>query len=199
VYNYAISGASCSSAITPRNNLYSGIIEDELPMFMSDKSHKASNGSAFLSLPVNHTLYAVWIGTNDLGVNAFITDSQSSGKIITDYVECVYSVFDKLYQAGARRFVLMNVIPLNLLPMYAMAEHGGLSVDKFWPWKPNNLTAVSERMHLQVASVNYAFKYQTPYEVRVSRRYAGAEMALFDVHGLVRERGFALDLDHNGN
>lgn len=178
-------GASCSTKIVPRNNQFVGIHEYELPAFLADKNHTNADGSPFLDTSPDTTIYAIWIGTNDLGVGAFITDSQAPDLTTMDYVECVYSAFDALYAVGARRFVLMNVIPLNLVPLYALPNKGGSPVDRYWPNKPDNLTEISMRMKEEVASVNYAFKYQSPFEVKVSKRYAGAEMALFDVFGLV--------------
>jgi hypothetical protein len=165
-------------------NLY-GLEEYEVPAFLADKAYNNKDGTPFLDIPPDNTIYAIWIGTNDLGVNSFLQDMQAPDQTTVNYVECVYSAFDQLYASGARRFVLMNNIPLELAPKYALPGKGGTAFDRFWPNKPANLTAISARMKEQVASVNNAFKYQTPFEMKVSNRYQGAEMALFDVFGLV--------------
>lgn len=50
----------------------------------------------------------MWIGTNDLGVGALLTDNQVKGTNITTYIECIYQSFDRIYKSGGRYFVLMN-------------------------------------------------------------------------------------------
>jgi len=123
----------------------------------------------------------MWIGTNDLGNDAFLTDSQVKGKTLVDYADCVYDSFQKLYETGARYFILMNVIPLNLAPQYALPEDGGVLVDKYFHDKPANTTAVSYKMMEQVVTVNDIFKYRTPFELLIAKRYPGAHFAIFDV------------------
>lgn len=129
----------------------------------------------------------MWIGTNDLGNYALLTDSQKRGTTIVDYVSCVYSMLDGFYHAGARYFVLMNIVPLQLAPLYATPENGGVGANHFWPDKGGNLTEISYRMWESVATVNDIYKYQTPYEILIARRYPGAHFAVFDVNGLVTD------------
>lgn len=83
----------------------------------------------------DNTVYSMWIGTNDLGDNAFLTDSQLHNTVIPDYIDCIYDKFDAIYKAGGRYFVLMNTAPLQLSPLYGMPAHGGLAVSKYWPDK----------------------------------------------------------------
>ena len=150
--------------------------------FENDLKHRVGD-RPFLDAAPETTVYAAWIGTNDLGAGAFLTDAQTPGKTLDDYVACVFETFDRLYTAGGRRFVLMNVIPLDQLPLYGLAEKGGLAWSHYWPDKPANLTAINLRMQEIVGFVNGAFKDQTR---QASRRYPGAEMVVFDVHSLVR-------------
>lgn len=77
----------------------------------------------------------MWIGTNDLGVGAFLTDSSLHETTIVDYVDCIFSRFDVIYKAGGRKFVLMNTAPLQLSPLYGMPEVGGLISSHYWPDK----------------------------------------------------------------
>ncbi|KAF2395719.1 hypothetical protein EJ06DRAFT_484672 [Trichodelitschia bisporula] len=197
LYNYAVSGAVCSNAITPRSAsssyLFPSVAEYEIPAFVADKKYfKTQGGPNSVAAPVDDsTVYALWIGTNDLGNNALLTDSQVKGKTIADYVDCVYESFDKLYADGARYFILMNLVPLELAPQYATPEKGGLGKTQFWSDKPENVTEVSYRMKEMVVGVNELFKYRTPYEVCLANRWKGANVALYDVHRL-----FA-DIYHN--
>jgi len=131
------------------------------------------------------TVYTFWIGTNDLGNYAFITDSQVNGTNIEDYVDCVYDQVQRVYDNGGRYFVLMNVAPLNLAPLYATPSMGGVGANQYWPQKPQNLTEISYRMMEQVVGVDAVYKYRTPFEAELNRRYPGSHFAVMDMHGLV--------------
>jgi hypothetical protein len=112
---------------------------------------------------------------------------QLGNKTLDDYIECVFTQFDRLYKVGARRFVIMNDIPLNLLGMYATLDKGGYPAgkDQFWSDKPSNITAINARMKELVASSNAAFLSKTAHEFSSANRYPGSEVALFDTHQLV--------------
>lgn len=160
------------------------MLEYEIPAFLADSKY-VRGGKKFLTIPPKETVYAIWIGTNDLGNDAFITDSQVKGKTIPDYIESIYSSLDRVYENGGRYFVLMNLAPLQLAPQYATPEHGGVRRSGFWKDKPENITQVSYRMWEQVATANEVFRYKTPFEALVARRYPGAKVAVMDIFGLV--------------
>jgi hypothetical protein len=163
-------------------------LEYEVPAFLADKAFTGPSTNITAPLDINDgkTVYAIWIRTNDLGNDAFLTDSQVKGKQITDYIDCVYASLEKIYAAGGRWFVLMNVIPLNLAPQYALPSNGGVRVDKYFKNKAEkNLTEISYRMLEQVGLVNEAFEYRTPFEVKIGNRFKDANFARFDVHSLV--------------
>jgi hypothetical protein len=105
-----------------------------------------------------------------------------------DYVNCIYSALDRLYEAGGRYFVILNLAPLNLAPQYSLPSAGGLAATKYWPDKSvfqPNITETSYKMMEYVVTLNDVFYYQTPYEVVVAQRYKGAHLAVFNVHSLV--------------
>lgn len=196
LYDYAVSGAVCSNKITPRplpaiNGPYPSVLEYEVPAYLADSNHKNDSGKPFMSISSDDTVYAIWIGTNDLGEGAFLTDSQVPNKTIPDYVECIYSVFDHVYDNGGRYFVLMNMAPLQLTPLYATPENHGVGRNQYWHDKPDNITRASYRMWEQVVNVNQQFKYKTPYEMLIARRYPGAFFAVMDMYGLVSRRTIA--------
>ncbi|KAL2405894.1 Acetylesterase [Exophiala dermatitidis] len=208
LYNYAVSGAVCSNEVTPRyeiptylplpfygwfstiNSPFPSVLDYEIPAFRADLTATRINSTPSTpyftpSLTASSAVYALWIGTNDLGVWAFLTDSQIRGKVLSDYTSCIYEVFDNLYASGGRRFVLMNTAPLELAPLYANASLHGVGDNQYWPDKASNLTQIAETMREYTSTVNTVFRYQTPFDARVANRYPGAEFALFDVHGLV--------------
>ena len=195
LYNYAVSGSVCSNDITPRlwppiNASFPSVREYEVPAFITDKGAiNNDTGQPTFTPPLNesNTVYTLWIGTNDLGVGAFITDSQVAGKTLTDYTDCLFSVFDSLYMSGGRFFILNNILPLYLTALYANESAGGLTPNKYWPNKPSNQSAIAEQMKEYVTTVNNVYEYQLPYEVLLANRYPDASFALYDVNRLVHD------------
>lgn len=190
LYNYAVSGAVCSNQVTPRffsaiNAPFPDMDAYEIPAFIADSRAKTANGSAFFTGKRDSTVYAIWIGTNDLGNNAFLTDSQVKGKTIADYIDCIYAQIGRLYNNGARYFVLLNAAPLDLVPQYALPQNGGLPATQFFPEKAGlNATQISGRIQETVATVNQVFKYRTPVE---ADEWEGARFVNYDVHALLTD------------
>ncbi|KAK4226799.1 GDSL lipase/esterase [Podospora fimiseda] len=184
--DYAIGGATCSNKIVEREFSYIGrsfpsVLEDEIPSFQADIKYK----SVFTSRTEDNTVYALWIGTNDLGFDAFLSDSQAPGTTITNFVECVWSVFDAIYKTGGRRFVLLNEAPLERSPLYAPIEKGGTGDSQFWKTKSNyNTTQYSEKIKEYTTSVNTIFEYGVPFQQTIKSRWPKATFDLFDVHRL---------------
>ncbi|KAF2733003.1 hypothetical protein EJ04DRAFT_513545 [Polyplosphaeria fusca] len=192
LYNYAVSGAVCSNQITPRwfsaiDAPFPDIANYELPAFLADSKYVSPNGTKFFTGTPDDTVYAIWIGTNDLGNNAFLTDSQTPGKTLTSYLDCVYATLDTLYHNGARSFILLNLAPLQLLPQYATPANGGLAATQYFPDKPANITEISWRMYEAVATVNAVYAYRTPFETVIQKRWPEAQVANFDVNGLITD------------
>lgn len=192
LYNYAVSGAVCSNDITPRTYrpgiLFPSVEEYEVPAFIADSEYVEPNGDQFMINPPDETVYSIWIGTNDLGNKGFLTDQQVRGTNIVNYTDCVFDALKQLYDQGGRYFVLQNIAPLNLAPVYALPEDEGVAgKDKYWlaDWPLDNQTAMSYRMLEQVATVNAIFEYQTPFVKRISREFEDARFAIFDMHALV--------------
>lgn len=129
----------------------------------------------------------MWIGTNDLGVGGFITDSQTKGTNITTYLDCVYTQLSRLYDSGARFFVLQNLVPLQLTPLYGLPDAGGVASDNYWPDKTSdggNITEISGRMLEQVAETNALYDLRTVVETKLENRFPGAHVALYDMYKL---------------
>ncbi|KAL1606009.1 hypothetical protein SLS59_003133 [Nothophoma quercina] len=192
LYNYAVSGAVCSNNITPRplspTLLFPDIEGYELPAFIADSKYiNANTGQPFFTGVQDSTAYAVWIGTNDLGNNAFIDNSQRPNKTVSDYLDCVYNTVDGLYKNGGRYFVLLNLAPLDLLPQYQLPSQGGLTATQFWPANGRNQTDVHYRMQNTVAALNDVYEYRTPFVAQISKKYPGAHFANYNVNGLMTD------------
>lgn len=190
VYDYAVSGAVCSNKITPKpfpilGRNFPSVAEYEIPAFLADSEYTTPSGDKFLDIPPEETVYSMWIGTNDLGV--FLTGDQTPGKTIVDYLDCVYSALDRVYENGGRNFILMNVIPLQLTPEYATRENHGVGPNLYWPDKPvDKMTVKSYEMFAEVTIANDLYRFRTPVEVLFANRYPGASFAVMDTHRLVR-------------
>lgn len=191
LYDYAVAGGVCSNNLTPHyagpnGLLFPSVTEYGIPTFISDSQiNTTGTGGEFFNpaLTAENAVYAIWIGTNDLGNGEFLTDGQNSGVTLQDFVNCVYNAFDKLYANGGRYFVLLNIAPLNLAPQYATAANGGVTVDHYWPDKPSDLDAISAKMDDLVTTVNGDYTSQLPG--MVSTRYPGANFAVLNVNQLV--------------
>lgn len=189
LYDYAISGATCSNNIISRyfsaiKRSFPAVLEDEIPSFQADVSSK----TLYPDRTADNTVYSVWIGTNDLGFGAFLSDSQAPGTTITDYVNCVWSVFDAIYKTGGRRFVLMNNVPLELAPLYAEPRNGGTLDSQFWGNKTlYNATEYSFKIKQYSTTANALFDFGTAFQVKLKNRWPGAVVDIFDVHSLVTD------------
>lgn len=53
----------------------------EVPAFIADSKYVEPNGTKFLNIPADETVYAIWDGTNDLGYYAFIQDEEVKGML----------------------------------------------------------------------------------------------------------------------
>lgn len=143
LFNYAVSGAACSDKIVSRwsaaaNQLAPDVVS-EVDAFVRDVQWKnASTGTNTLfgnKRKSDNTVYALWVGTNDLGAKGFLTDMNVRGKVIPDYVDCIFDEFDRVYEQGGRYFVLFNTPALEYSPLYGLPENGALTVSKYWPDK----------------------------------------------------------------
>ena len=198
LYNYAVSGAVCSNSLTPRiwgtiNAPFPSVADYEVPAFLADHT---SSKTGCIALNPSTTAYSIWIGTNDLGGNAFLSDEHTPGKDVTDYTDCVFDQIKSLYKnAGARYFILQNNVPLDLSPLYNDGKdsaHNYIPDSRFWSTKSvefhNNGTKVEEKIKTLVQTTNDIFKYRS-YATILSKELPGATIALFDSHSLV-SRGF---------
>jgi len=195
LFDYAVSGAVCSNNMIQRflasiNNFFPDVTGYEITQFQADLNWinpQTGTNTLYTNRHADNTVYALWIGTNDLGVDALLTDSSLDNATITNYTDCVFSVFDSLYRAGGRYFVLMNTAPLHLTPLYGLPGAGGVSSNHYWPDKPCNITEISYKMKEYTMTANNIFSLQVPYELFVAYRYPGASFAIYDVHSLITD------------
>ncbi|PSR82358.1 carbohydrate esterase family 16 protein [Coniella lustricola] len=188
-YDYAVSGATCSNEIISRylsslGGPFPSVVDDEIPSFVAD----VRSNTLYANTTASNTVYALWIGTNDLGYGAFLTDSQAPGTNITTYIDCVWSVFDTIYSSGGRRFVLLNTAPLQHAPLYAAQSAGGAGDNQYWLNKTlYNQTEYQNKMLEYTQLVNRIFNYGAAYETVVEKRWPGVTFDVFDVNKLLSD------------
>ncbi|KIH94937.1 GDSL lipase/acylhydrolase family protein [Sporothrix brasiliensis 5110] len=189
-FDYAVGGAVCSNEITPRyfssiNRTFPSVLEDEIPSFQEDT---AGSHSLYQNRTADNTVYALWIGTNDIGFGAFLNDAQTAGTNITTYVDCVFSVLDSIYAAGGRRIVLFNLAPLQLVPTYRPQSAGGAGDHQYWGNKSlYNETEYANKILEYTVNINTIFDYGVPFHALVRRRWLGASVSIYNTHQLLTD------------
>ena len=124
-------------------------------------------------------------------IDVLLTNAQ--GTNLTTYVECIYEQLHRLYDQGGRYFVLFNVAPFELAPLYA-APPNDISSNLYWRDKPKNHTEINGRMMEQVVTINSIYELRTPFEVVIEKSFSGARFASYNVNGLVSDVTFAFVL-----
>lgn len=180
--NYANSGATVSNKIVSRyfdriGRDFPSILEEQIPAFEAD----IASGKLYENRAADNTVYAIWIGTNDIGENAMLTDDNAPGTTLTTFVEGVWTTIDHIHAAGGRHIVLLNAAPLELAPLYKASFP--------WPNKPTPkiATEIENKTRQYTTSVNTMFEYGVPYQLLVQKRWPGASVSIFDTNTLFRD------------
>ena len=113
--NLAYGGATVDSAlVTPYLptvlSLKQQVQTEYLPIYADHPS--------FFDWQANDTLFAIFIGINDIG-NAY--GEANSSLIFSDVFAEYASLVDQLYGSGARNFLFLNVPPVNRSPLTVAA------------------------------------------------------------------------------
>ncbi|KAM5343273.1 hypothetical protein ACJ41O_014239 [Fusarium nematophilum] len=188
-YNYAINGATCSSKIIDRhlaaiNQSFPSVLEYQVPAYVADTALPA----LYKNRRADNTLYTLWIGCNDLGRGAFLTDTQTHGSTLSTFIDCLWTVFDQVYETGGRHFVLFNTAPMERSPLYKSIKNGGLSNSMFWQDKSSyNTTEYEQKMLQYTSSVNTMLDYGVPYQNMIRRRWPGATFTIFNANNLMQD------------
>ncbi|ATY65081.1 GDSL lipase acylhydrolase family [Cordyceps militaris] len=188
-YNYAVAGSTCSQKVaTQPARIIPGqaptVLEYGIPAFEADLACP----SFYVDRQPNNTVYAMWIGTNDLGVEGFLYDRNMPGTILADLVDCIWKSFDHIYRTGGRRFIVMNTVPLDKAPTYASFGSGGAGDNPVWPTKSKyNTTEYQHKMFQYSRAVNELLDNTSPVHLLVKRRWPGASITVFDAHSIFND------------
>lgn len=188
-YDYAVAGAQCTNNIDSRyldviNAPFPSVLEYEIPTFQKDLDYP----KLYPNRGSGNTIYALWIGTNDLGIDGILGDAQKPGTTISTFVDCIWDVFDGIYKAGGRHFVLLNQAPLERAPMYATPGEGGMGNHQYWKNKElYNVTEYANKIKEYTTTVNTLFDYGSAFNLIVKRRWPGSSFSIFDIHSLMMD------------
>ncbi|THU85205.1 hypothetical protein K435DRAFT_869531 [Dendrothele bispora CBS 962.96] len=117
------------------------VLNGQPDWFIQD--HITSNGTSHqkLHLDPDEFVVVLWVGTNDVGINSFVTDDQKANISLVDLAECQMDTLKRMRSLGARRFILNSLIPLQLTRLYSNRsdlvihwpeEHDGPSLNEQW-------------------------------------------------------------------
>ncbi|KAM5546282.1 hypothetical protein V8D89_000408 [Ganoderma adspersum] len=149
IWNYAVGGAVCSNDLTPLLGV-PDVASGQQAWFVQD--HVAHNGTRAQRLLLDPASFVVvlFIGTNDIGINNFVTNDQREGVSLPDVADCQLNALRGLHALGARNFIMNSLIPLQLTALY-----GGSSAPViYYPSPPHNGTAWHREMTNLVHSLN---------------------------------------------
>lgn len=112
-YNFAFGGATIDrNLVAP---VSSGILT------LTDQVNQFLNG--FASKPAStpwtssNAVFSIWIGINDLG-NSYWNGNVPAGSSLDNLLNAEFSLVQKLYNAGARNFLFINVPPTDRSPLF---------------------------------------------------------------------------------
>ncbi|KAG6019836.1 hypothetical protein E4U41_003062 [Claviceps citrina] len=188
-YNYAVSGAQCTNNIDSRdldviNAPFPSVLEYQIPAFEQDVRHQ----DLYPSRRADNTVYAVWIGTNDVGIDGILGRRNKPDTTLTTFVDCVWDVLDHVYRSGGRHFVLLNQAPLERAPMYATPGDGGTGNHEYWRNKTAyDVAQFADKLREYTTSLNTMYRYGAAFYLAVEQRWRGATVSVFDVHSLMED------------
>jgi hypothetical protein len=129
------------------------VIDGQTAWFIQD--HVLNLGTSHQKLDMDPTEFAViiFIGTNDVGLNSFITDSQNPALSLPDVAGCQLQAIRNLHALGVRRFIVNSLIPLHLTQLYSNS-----SAPTIYHPEPHDGNGWYKRMFNIVNSLNALIK-----------------------------------------
>ncbi|KZP23250.1 carbohydrate esterase family 16 protein [Athelia psychrophila] len=152
IWNYAVGGAVCSNSLTPLNGV-PDVSSGQKAWFIEDHITDVGTSKQKLHLDPEEFTVVMFVGTNDVGINSFVTGSQSANISLSDVANCQLSSIRNLHALGARNFILNSLIPLQLTGLY----NGSSDPVIYWPIEHNG-TAWHIEIFKLVSSLNRILK-----------------------------------------
>ncbi|EME81427.1 carbohydrate esterase family 16 protein [Pseudocercospora fijiensis CIRAD86] len=138
--NLAYGGATVDSAlVTP----YLPTVLSVKQQIQDEYQKTYANHPATFAWKAKNTLFAIWIGINDVGnAYAWSNSSQVYPKIWSTYS----SLVEELYTSGARNFLFINVPPVNRSPLTMAQPYQSQTQERkdIEAWNANLTTMVND-------------------------------------------------------
>ncbi|KAF5361189.1 hypothetical protein D9758_009023 [Tetrapyrgos nigripes] len=159
--------------------------------------HVIANGTSHQKLHLNPDQFVViiWIGTNDVGINSFVTDSQKSNISLADLAQCQINALRRMHSLGARQFILNSLIPLQITKLYSNSSDPVI----YWP-EEHDGPAWNKRMFNFVTTLNTLLKSginNLNAEWKCSG--TGGFVEYFDTYGFFEELYYNPNAYYNGS
>ncbi|KAJ7030105.1 GDSL lipase/esterase [Mycena alexandri] len=180
IWNYATGGAVCSNVLTPLSG-EPDVIGGQTDWFIQD--HVSNNGTKHQKLDMDPAEFVViiYVGTNDVGLNSFVTDNQSATVSLADLAGCQLQTLRNLYALGARRFIVNSMIPLQLTRLYANISAPTI----YYPSPPHDGVVWNKRIFNFVHTMNTLLKNGVD---ALSQEWQGsATVDMFNTYGLFED------------
>jgi phospholipase/lecithinase/hemolysin len=122
LYDFAISGSSIPDGFS------SQILNEYEPQYASQFS---SNLTSYGSWNANNSIFASWIGINDINWCSALFSSTPSdfSTCLPPRLDMYFSLMTSLYNTGARNFFFVNLPPLFRAPM--VTQHGADIIENY--------------------------------------------------------------------
>ncbi|KAJ7468742.1 GDSL lipase/esterase [Mycena latifolia] len=179
IWNYAVGGAVCSNVLTPLSG-FPDVIGGQTDWFIQD--HVSNNGTKHQRLDMDPSEFVViiFIGTNDIGLNSFVTDGQSPQLSLADLAGCQLQAIRNLYALGARRFIVNSLVPLQLTRLYSNSSAPTI----YFPG-PHDGVAWNKRMFNFVHSLNALIR--SGVDALSQEWHGSATLDVFDTYSLFED------------
>ncbi|KAH3919065.1 hypothetical protein HBH56_028330 [Parastagonospora nodorum] len=150
-YNLASGGATVDSALVkPYAPTVVSVKEQVQTQFLPIYSSKPASAP----WTAESSLFAFFIGINDVGNSWYLNNATLYDAIFAEYA----GLLDQVYDTGARNFLFLNVPPVNLSPLitekaddgYATEYEGRVIAD--WNGRVANMTAQFKAKHAGVTA-----------------------------------------------
>jgi len=110
-YNYAYGGATIDASLVKPYTSTVLSLTDQVNEFLRTAGKKPASTPWTSS----NTLFSIWIGINDIGNSFYLSGDRE--KFSDTLLNAEFALVQKLYNAGARNFLWLNVPPIDRSPL----------------------------------------------------------------------------------
>jgi len=121
-YNYAYGGATIDATLVPPYTPTVKSLTDQVNQFLTGAGKKPA-ATPWTSA---NSLFSIFIGINDIGNSFYLSGDRNA--FSDTLLNAEFALLQKLYSAGARNFLFVNVPPIDRSPL--QIANGGTDAEK---------------------------------------------------------------------